>query len=102
MSFRQQMRYMNAYDIHKAIINEYVLRKPGDTQLLRRDSSKDTTDLDVLKQSHRFLWGESVPDTWEAQFAKKYYDKLYKEYALADLSCYKENKVVRIALVKNH
>ena len=92
-SFRSQMRYMNPYDIHKALINEYVLKQPGDTTLLHRDSSKDRTDHDVLRQNHRFLWDDTAPDTWEAQFAKKYYDKLFKEYCIADLSLYKDNKV---------
>lgn len=30
--------------------------------------------------------------TWEKELAKKYYDKLFKEYCIADLSRYKENK----------
>ncbi|EFA12378.1 protein FRA10AC1 homolog [Tribolium castaneum] len=92
-SLRSRMRYMNPYDIHKAIINEYVLKQPGDTKLLQRDASKDRTDIDVLKANHRFLWDDSIPDTWEAQFAKKYYDKLFKEYCIADLTYYKENKI---------
>jgi protein FRA10AC1 len=87
------MRYMNPYDIHKALINDYVLKRPGDTQLLQRDGSKDRTDHDVLRQNHRFLWDESTPDTWEAQFAKKYYDKLFKEYCIGDLSLFKDNKI---------
>lgn len=29
----------------------------------------------------------------EKELAKKYYDKLFKEYCIADLSKYKENKV---------
>lgn len=92
-SLRSRMRYMNPYDIHKALINDYVLKKPGDTSLLQRDTSKDRTDIDVLKANHRFLWDDSTPDTWESQFAKKYYDKLFKEYCIADLTYYKENKV---------
>jgi len=31
--------------------------------------------------------------TWERRLAKKYYDKLFKEYAIADLSRYKEGAV---------
>lgn len=76
------------------LINTYVLKRPGDTKSLARDNTKDRTDYDVLKANHRFLWEEDTPlDSWEAQFAKKYYDKLYKEYCIGDLSRYKENKV---------
>lgn len=94
MSLRAQMRYMNPYDVHKMLINQYILKKPGDTALIARDKSKDKTDYDVLKENHKFLWDEDTPvGSWEAQFAKRYYDKLYKEYCIGDLSRYKENKV---------
>ena len=42
----------------------------------------------------RFVWDEEdVPDSWEKRMAKKYYDKLFKEYCICDLTLYKENKV---------
>lgn len=88
------MRYMNPYDVHKALINEYILRRSGDTRLLRRDTSRDKTDIDIVKENHRFLWNEDdKPLSWEEEFARKYYDKLFKEYCIGDLSRYKENKV---------
>ena len=39
----------------------------------------------------RFLRSEDemVGDTWEKKVAIKYYDKLFKEYCLADLSRHK-------------
>lgn len=58
--------------------------------------SKDKTDFDVIRENHKFLWDENDEknlDTWEKRLAKKYYDKLYREYCIADLSRYKENKV---------
>lgn len=56
--------------------------------------SRDKTDHDVIRENHRFLWDEEdSPDTWEAQLAKKYYDKLFKEYCICDLTMYKSNKV---------
>ena len=52
------------------------------------------TDQDVIKENHQFIWeDEDECDSWDKRLAKKYYDKLYKEYCLADLSRYKENKV---------
>lgn len=89
-----QMRCLNPYQIHKLLINDYVLKKPGDTILLKRDTSKDRTDLDVIQQNHKFLWEEGdKTDSWELQFAKRYYDKLFKEYCIADLILYKENRI---------
>lgn len=55
------------------------------------------TDRDVIKENHQFVWEEGEEEgSWDKTLAKKYYDKLYKEYCLADLSRYKENKVSRI------
>ena len=45
----------------------------------------------------KFVWEEDdVPDSWEKRLAKKYYDKLFKEYCICDLTLYKQNKVVTI------
>lgn len=84
---------MNAYEVHKRLINTYVLQRRGDTSLLKRDTSKDKTDLDVLKENHKFLWDDQPPTTWEEKISKRYYDKLFKEYCICDLTFYKENKV---------
>ena len=56
--------------------------------------SRDKRDIDVIKENHQFLWEEDDSvDTWGKQIAKKYYDKLFKEYCICDLRHYKENKV---------
>lgn len=56
--------------------------------------SSDKRDSDIIRENHKFLWADDeTPETWEAQLAKKYYDKLFKEYCICDLSRYKENKV---------
>lgn len=92
-----QKRYLTPYEIHKLLINEYLLKRPGDTALLKRDSTRDRNDYDVIKENHKFLWNEEDrPDSWELQFAKKYYDKLFKEYCIGDLSLYKANKVTSL------
>lgn len=90
MSLR--LRNLNPYELHKSLVNQYFLKKPGDTRLLERDTSKDKTDSDVIRLNHRFLWDEEA-STWEEKLAKKYFDKLFKEYTISDLSRYKENKV---------
>lgn len=94
MNLRSQMRYLNCYELHKLIVNEYILRKPEDKKFLKRDTSKDRTDYHVIRENHKFLWkDDESPISWEEQFAKKYYEKLFKEYSIADLSFYKDNKV---------
>ncbi|XP_052861878.1 protein FRA10AC1 homolog [Anopheles cruzii] len=91
--YHRNLAHLNPYELHKHLINEYILTKPGATKLLERDSSRDKTDHDVIRENHRFLWHSEPVDSWEKELAKKYYDKLFKEYCISDLSRYRENKV---------
>lgn len=87
---------LDAYTRHKKLINDYLLCYPGATSQLKRDTSRDRTDLDIIRENHQFLWDESddeEPPTWEKQLAKRYYDKLFKEYCICDLTYYKANKI---------
>lgn len=95
MSIRKQL-HLNPYDYHKYLINEYVLKKTGDTKLIYKtdDSSKCKNDRDVILENLKFIWNEEeIPCTYEEKLAKKYYDKLFREYCICDLSKYKENKI---------
>lgn len=95
MSSIPKKPHMNPYDYHKYLINEYVLKKPGDTLKLDSSSSKNfKSDRDVVFENLRFIWNEEdVPTSWEETLAKKYYDKLFREYCICDLSRFKENKI---------
>lgn len=45
---------------------------------------------------HRFVRDideEAADITWEQRIAKRYYDKLFKEYAICELKRYKEGKI---------
>ena len=92
---RQNFLTLNAYDRHKILVNQYYLYYSGATNRFERDKTKDRTDYDVVKQNHRFLWDDETDSdlTWEQKLAKKYFQKLFKEYCITDLSRYKENKV---------
>lgn len=43
----------------------------------------------------KFVWDEEQDeaDTWEKRLAKRYYDKLFKEYCICDLTFFKQNKI---------
>nr|XP_053652760.1 protein FRA10AC1 homolog [Cherax quadricarinatus]XP_053652769.1 protein FRA10AC1 homolog [Cherax quadricarinatus]XP_053652774.1 protein FRA10AC1 homolog [Cherax quadricarinatus] len=91
---RYQMSNLTAYERHKLLINHYILYHPGSTAALQRDTSRDKRDIDIIRENHQFLWDiNDTPDTWERQLAKKYFDKLFKEYCICDLSHFKENKI---------
>ena len=87
---------LNAYDRHKQLVNEYLLYHAGATEKMRRDTTRDRNDLDVIRENHRFLWedkGDEEELTWGQRLAKKYCQKLFKEYCICDLSRYKDNRV---------
>ncbi|VDO35317.1 unnamed protein product [Brugia timori] len=95
---KQRLMTLDVYTRHKELINQYYLCYPGATARLQRDTSRDRTDYDVLKDNHRFLWDDdelmkAAEKSWEARLAKRYYDKLFKEYCIADLSQYKKNRI---------
>ncbi|MED6241048.1 hypothetical protein ATANTOWER_020461 [Ataeniobius toweri] len=91
---RAHLISMNAFERHKKFVGDYILYYGGQMADFRRSAAKDKTDQDVLRENHRFLWRDEDEEdmTWEKEVAKKYYDKLFKEYCIADLSRYKENK----------
>ncbi|KAM5140730.1 protein FRA10AC1 [Mantella aurantiaca] len=85
---------MDAFARHQKFVNDYILYYGGKLVDFKLSKGERKTDLDVIRENHRFLWQEDDEEemTWEKTLAKKYYDKLFKEYCLADLSRYKENK----------
>ncbi|KAL3068067.1 hypothetical protein niasHT_038057 [Heterodera trifolii] len=86
---------VDAYTRHKMMINNYVAYYKGSTKKLERDTSNDKNDFDIIRENHRFLWSDKEMDeaeqNWEARLAKRYYDKLFKEYCVVDLSRYAKN-----------
>lgn len=52
------------------------------------------TDMDLLREAHRFLREEEDEDgSWEARLAQKYYRRLFREYVICDLAGYKKGHV---------
>ena len=92
-SRRFHLLSMDAYSRHKTLINHYLLSTGRGIEQFSRSTARDRNDYDILKEQHKFLWDESEKaDSWEKRLAKVYYDKLFKEYAISDLSKYKENR----------
>ncbi|XP_033963477.1 protein FRA10AC1 isoform X2 [Pseudochaenichthys georgianus] len=91
---RAHLISLNAFERHKKFVGDYILYYGGQMADFKRTAAQDKTDHDVLRENHRFLWKDEDEEdmTWEKELARKYYDKLFKEYCIADLSRYKENK----------
>jgi len=94
---RLNLLSLSAYDRHKQLVNTYQLYHVGAAASLARNKSRDKRDIDVIREHHKFLWDEEEEEggseeSWETQLARRYYNKLFKEYCIIDLSRYKENK----------
>src|SRR5262245_27924048 len=81
------------YERHRKLIQNYFSFF-GDRLKLPEQNS--ITDADLLQREHRFIRNEDDDRDLQSSQAKrmalKYYQKLFKEYAIADLSRYKEGK----------
>eukprot|EP00730_Choanoeca_flexa_P014931 TRINITY_DN6711_c0_g1_i2.p1 TRINITY_DN6711_c0_g1~~TRINITY_DN6711_c0_g1_i2.p1 ORF type:complete len:393 (+),score=70.64 TRINITY_DN6711_c0_g1_i2:116-1294(+) len=85
---------MTAYERHQKFLHDFVFWY-GDKDKYFRDQQPDRrNDYDVIREENRFIWSEQdqAAMTWEKQLAKRYHDKLFKEYCLVDLSRYKQGQ----------
>ncbi|CAG8640637.1 14825_t:CDS:2 [Funneliformis caledonium] len=78
--FRDNLQGLDAYTRHKLFMRDYVNFYGNNGQ----PSNVETkTEFDILKENHN----------WEQRVAKKYYDKLFREYCIAELKYYKEGRI---------
>ena len=87
---------LSCYERHRKLLQDYIQYYGGSVEdLMPKAPAPTVTDLDVLRENYRFL---PTPDdyddsTSEKRMAKKYFDKLYKEYCVGYLNGYREGKV---------
>ncbi|KAG5539059.1 hypothetical protein RHGRI_019573 [Rhododendron griersonianum] len=91
--YQAHIRGLNAYDRHKKFVNDYAgfygKGQPAQEKLPVK------TDQDTLREGYRFIRSEEddLDPSWEQKLVKRYYDKLFKEYCIADMSQYKSGKI---------
>ncbi|AEE83542.1 folate-sensitive fragile site protein [Arabidopsis thaliana] len=91
--YQAHIRGLNAYERHKKFLKDYVRfygkDKPAEVKLPVK------TDQDTLREGYRFIRSEEddLDPSWEQRLVKRYYDKLFKEYCIADMSRYKTGKM---------
>ncbi|PRQ54657.1 putative folate-sensitive fragile site protein Fra10Ac1 [Rosa chinensis] len=91
--YQDHIRGLNAYERHKKFVKDYV-------SYYGREGSSHVklpvkTDQDTLREGYRFIRSEEddMDTSWEQRLVKRYYDKLFKEYCIADMSHYKSGKI---------
>ncbi|CAB4415134.1 unnamed protein product [Rhizophagus irregularis] len=95
--FRNNLQGLDAYARHKKFMKDYVNFYGRERGVGQTSTSIETkTEFDILKENHKFLRTEDEEEeelSWEQRVAKKYYDKLFKEYCIAELKYYKEGRI---------
>eukprot|EP00802_Teleaulax_amphioxeia_P006582 Tamp_06586.p1 GENE.Tamp_06586~~Tamp_06586.p1 ORF type:complete len:431 (-),score=93.83 Tamp_06586:1385-2503(-) len=92
------MSGLDAYSRHKKFINDYVIslgEKRVEKYIQDRQPEMGKTDYDILQENHKFIREPAEDDlsSWEVRMAVKYYNKLFKEYCIADMSRYKTGQI---------
>jgi protein FRA10AC1 len=73
---------MNPKSLHSKYTSIYLSNERLEEIIQAREKITGKTETDVLKSTHKFIRSGESSDTWENRVAKKYYEKLFKEYCL--------------------
>ena len=86
---------MTAYERHKQLMLDWQKYYGGRLPQLQQAAAK--SDRDSLREAYRFIRSaeDDADDSWEARLARRYYAKLFREYAIADLSRHKVRRLRR-------
>lgn len=92
MNIQERLQCTNLLEVHNKLMQ---CHESGQNHMTKFDEL-------LVKKHHKFLWEDTNNElSWEEELAKKYYNKLFKEYCICDLSKYKENKVALRWRTKN-
>ncbi|KAI7904954.1 folate-sensitive fragile site protein Fra10Ac1-domain-containing protein [Cokeromyces recurvatus] len=79
---------------HRQLMKEYLKQKQEKPKPYIPPVYR--TEKDIIEENHKFIRSELDDQgnlTWEQRVAKKYYDALFKEYAICELKYYKEGRI---------
>ncbi|CEF68266.1 Protein FRA10AC1 [Strongyloides ratti] len=88
------LKNMDIFKRHQKLISTFVEMKQKEEVDLAGVSKDNASN--IVKCHMKFIYDKNIDEnkmTWEEKLAKRYYDRIYKEYCIADLSKYKENKI---------
>ncbi|KAK9683003.1 hypothetical protein RND81_10G111800 [Saponaria officinalis] len=91
--YQAHIRGLNALDRHHQFVHDYV--KYYGKESFSGEKLPIKTDQDTLREGYRFIRTEEddMDTSWEQRLVKRYYDKLFKEYCIADMSKYRTGKI---------
>lgn len=89
MSDLEEARRMDDKKLHERLMNIHSRMGQGEKRI-----KVVGTDQSGLRKAHQFIRdSHQEPKTWEERLALKYYSRLFREFAIADLSRYTEKLI---------
>lgn len=92
---RNSIATLDAYSRHKKFINDYYLYYGKGKQPVT--VNRGSSEIEIVRKHHKFIRyaddDNDLAENWEKRLAKKYYDKLFKEYCLAELKYYRQGRI---------
>lgn len=90
---KEQVMALGAQQRHQKFMQDYTRfykKSPAVASASTSQASESTrSDFDVVRKHHRFIRTVeddcALEEDWERRVAKRYYDRLYKEYVLVEL-----------------
>jgi hypothetical protein len=89
---RELRHYENAYHRHRLFVTEYRSRYAAAPAA----AAAAPSEYDIAHDHSRFIWKDDERGAsllWEERVARNYYDRLFKEYAIADLSQFESGRI---------
>jgi protein FRA10AC1 len=88
----------NKYTKHQRLIDIYRRDQLDIPSISTATTELFPEDIDALRRNHQFVRDDTEDEkllskSWEVRMARKYYNRLFKEYAVGDFSRYKEGKI---------
>jgi protein FRA10AC1 len=87
------------YGKHQRLIDLYQQSESEKQQhLFQTTTELLPNDIEALQRNHQFVRDDEQDEkamsrSWEVRMARKYYNRLFKEYAVGDFSRYREGKI---------
>jgi protein FRA10AC1 len=84
---------------HERLIEVYQQSKSeSQNRLYQTTTELLPNDIEALQRNHQFVRDDEEDEkamsrSWEVRMARKYYNRLFKEYAVGDFSRYREGKI---------
>lgn len=98
--FANHLQGQSAWQRHQEYVTRYLHVYERDKGMKRLEAlaARHRDDWDVLREGHRFLRREDEANTsaegnYEDEVARRYYSRLFKEYAVADLKHFKTGAI---------